>query len=140
MNVKGVSTIVGLASESIGKRIARCYPYSTYWQPLWAKEKATWSQPHSENERQQRVINFGCCILYNPRAVLQLVPLIGVLGSLIVNMINIDVATPKNDCQQNVNNFGCCIWHNPRAKLRLLCIIIVLAACIGNVVNVVFTA
>jgi len=74
-----------------------------YWQPLWAKEKATWSQPHSENERQHSVIDYGCCILYNPTAVLRLVPATGVLGSFIVNDVNINVVTPKNQCQQSVN-------------------------------------
>jgi len=74
-----------------------------YWQPLWATEKATRSQPHSENKRQQRVIDFGCWILYNPMAVLWLVSIMGVLGSFIVNMVNISVATPTNECQQSVN-------------------------------------
>jgi hypothetical protein len=74
-----------------------------YWQPVWAKEKATWSQPYSENECQQRVVDYGYCILCNPRDVLQLVHIIGVLGSFVVNMLNIDVATPENECQQTVN-------------------------------------
>jgi hypothetical protein len=86
-----------------------------YWQPLWAPENGTWSQPQSENERQQRVIDFGSCILHNPRAVLRLVPIIGVLGSCIVNMVNIDVVTPKNACQQCINRA-----QTERQQLRVL--------------------
>jgi len=74
-----------------------------YWQPLWAKDIATWSQPHSENEHQQRVIDFGWSILYNPRAVLRFVLIIGVLGSYIVNRVNNDVVTLKTECQQSLN-------------------------------------
>jgi hypothetical protein len=69
-----------------------------------AKEKAKRSQPHSQSEHHQRVIDFWWCILYIPRAVLWLVPTIGELGSFIVNMVNIDVATPKNECEQSVNS------------------------------------
>jgi hypothetical protein len=68
-----------------------------------AKTKTTWSQLHSENVCEQRVIDFGCYIVYNPRPVLWLVLIFGVLGTLIVNMIDIDVATPKYECQQRVN-------------------------------------
>jgi len=50
---------------------------------------------HSENKRQQRVIDVGCSILYNPMAVLRLASMIGVLGSCIVNMVNIGLATPR---------------------------------------------
>jgi len=54
-----------------------------------------------ENERQQSVNHFRCCILYKPRAVLWLLPTMEVLDSFIGNMVNVDVATPKNECQQS---------------------------------------
>ena len=88
--------------------------------------------------RESLILGVASCSIQGV-CVLWLVPIIGVLGSFIVNMVTIDVATPKNECQQSVNNFGCGIWYNPRAKLWLLCIIEVLAACIGNVDNVVVT-
>ena len=69
----------------------------------------------------------GVPSLYNPRAVLQIVPIIGVLCALIVDVVNIDVVRPKYECQQSVKSFRCCIWYDPRAKLRLLSIIEVLA-------------
>jgi len=74
-----------------------------YWQPLWAKEKATWSQPQSENERQQSVNDFVCCILCHPRAVLRLVSIIEVLVAFIGKIVNEDVASPDNEHQQSVN-------------------------------------
>jgi hypothetical protein len=73
-----------------------------YWQPLWAKDKATWSQPQSENERQQSVKDFVCCILYHRQAVVQHLSIISVLVAFICNMVNIDVTSPDNECQQSV--------------------------------------
>jgi len=70
-----------------------------YWQPLWEKEKATWSQPHSETERQQSVNDFGCCILYNRRAVVRLVSIIEGFTAFKGNMVNVDVALPGNEHQ-----------------------------------------
>ena len=54
-------------------------------------------------ERQQSGNDFGCSILYNPRAILWLLPIIEVLATFIGNMVNVVVATPKNECQQSVN-------------------------------------
>jgi len=68
------------------------------------KATATWSQLHSENERQQSVNGFGCCILYNPRAVLRHLPIIEVLAAFILgNIMNVDVNAPENERQQSVN-------------------------------------
>jgi len=74
-----------------------------YRLPLCSKEKSTWSQPHCENERQHSVNDFRCCILYNPRAMLQLLPIIKVLAAFIGNNVNVDVASPENQRQQSVN-------------------------------------
>jgi len=74
-----------------------------YWQPVWAKEKATWSQPQSENERQQSVNDFGCYILYNPMAVLRLLSIIKVLAAFICNTVNVNIATAENQHQPSVN-------------------------------------
>jgi hypothetical protein len=68
-----------------------------------AKEKATWSHPQSENERQQSINNFGCSILYNSRAVLQHLPVIEVLGAFIGNLMFVDTATPQNERLQSIN-------------------------------------
>jgi len=74
-----------------------------YRQPLCSKGSATWSQPHCENERQQSVNDFGCCILYNPRAMLRLIPIMKVLAAFIGNTVYVDVASPENERQQSVN-------------------------------------
>jgi hypothetical protein len=87
--------------------------------------------------------------LYNPRAVLWLLPVIEVLASFVATMVNVDVATPKNahqqsvnrtptEYQQSVNDFACCILYNSRAMHWLLHII-KLARSNGNSVNVVFS-
>jgi len=74
-----------------------------YWQHLWAKEKATWSQPQSENEHQQSVNDFVRCILCHPRAVVRLLSIIEVLAAFIGNMVNDHIATPDNQHQLSVN-------------------------------------
>jgi len=121
-----------------------------YWQPLWAKEKATWSQPQSENDRQQSVNNFVCCILYNSMAVLRHLTIIEVLAPFIGHIVCVDTATEQNErqqsvnrasterqhsiitasteCQQSVNDFGRCILNNPSTLLRHIPRINVLAA------------
>jgi hypothetical protein len=63
----------------------------------------TWSHPQSENERQQSVKNFGCCILYNPWAVIRHLGIIEVLAAIIGNIVCVDTATPQNERQQSVN-------------------------------------
>jgi len=79
------------------------YPESSYWQPLLAKDKATWSQPQCENERQQSVNNFVCCILCHPRAVVRLLSIIEVSATFLGNMVIVDVPSPDNERQQCVN-------------------------------------
>ena len=54
-------------------------------------------------ECQQSVNNFGCCILYNPRAVLLHLPIIEVLPAFIGNIVCIDTATPQTERQYSVN-------------------------------------
>jgi len=109
-----------------------------------------WSQHLSENEHQQIIIDFLCCILYNPRAVLRHLSIIEVLAANIGNIMFVDTITPQNErqqsintasterqqsintvsteCQQSVNAFGCCIMYIARALLRNMSIIQVLAA------------
>jgi len=56
-----------------------------------------------KNEHQQSVNDFGYCVLYNPRAMLLLLPIIEVVATFMGNMVNVDVTTPKNERQQSVN-------------------------------------
>jgi hypothetical protein len=67
-----------------------------YWQAIWANEKPTWLQPNSENERQQSVSDFACCILYNPWAVRWHVSIMKVLAYVIGIMVNSNVAPLTN--------------------------------------------
>jgi len=121
---------------------------------LWANKKATWSQPLAENERQQSVNDFVCCILYHAGAPLRHLSIIEVLAAFIGNIVNVDVASPDNqhqqsvnrpsrerqqtinrastEHQQSINNLGYCILYNPRAVLEHLPIINVLAAFLGK--------
>jgi len=104
----------------------------------------------SENERQQSVNEFVCCILYNPRAVLLHLSKIEVLAVFIGNIVIVDTITPQNarqqsvntasterhqsinpvstECQQSVIAFGCCIMYIPRALLQHMSMMNVLAA------------
>jgi hypothetical protein len=93
-SVNRMSTIFGVASYIIQGLCYGIYPESAYWQLLWAKEIATWSQPQSENQHQQSVNNLVCCILYNRRAVLWHLPIIEVLATFICNMVCVNAATP----------------------------------------------
>jgi len=61
-SINRASTILGVASSLIRGLCYGIYPWSTFWQFLCSKETATWSQPDSENERQQSINEFGCCI------------------------------------------------------------------------------
>jgi len=121
-----------------------------YWQPFCANVIVTWSQHLFENERQQSVNDFVCCILYNPRAVLRHLSIIDVFAAFIDIIVFVDTVTPQNErqpsvnttsterqqsintvsteCQQSVNAFGCCIMYIPRALLRHMFIINILAA------------
>jgi hypothetical protein len=67
-----------------------------------AKEKATWSQPQSENERQQSVKDFMRCIFYHPGAALQHLSIIELLATCIDIIINVDFDAPDNERQQSV--------------------------------------
>jgi len=58
---------------------------------------------HHAKERQQTVNDFRCCIMYDPRAMLRLEPIIEVLVALIRNIVNDNVASPENERQQSVN-------------------------------------
>jgi hypothetical protein len=55
-----------------------------------------------KNKRQQRISNFGCCILYDPRAMLRLLPIMELLASFLGNIVNVNVTTRKNKHQQSV--------------------------------------
>jgi len=130
-----------------------CYgidPYSTYWQSFCANAIMTRLQHLSPNERQQSVNDFVCCILYNPRAVLQHLSIIEVLAAFIGIIVIVNTITPRNErqpsvnaasterqrsmntesteCQPSVNAFGCCIMYIPRVLLRHMSIINVLPA------------
>jgi len=70
---------------------------------LWAKEKGTWSQPQSENERHQSVDDVVHCILSQLRAALWHLSIMEVLAAIIHKIINFDVASPDNEHQQSIN-------------------------------------
>jgi len=63
----------------------------------------TWSQPQSENERQQSVNDFVSCILYNSIAVLRHLTIIDILAAFIGNIVCVNTATRQNERQQSVN-------------------------------------
>jgi len=149
-SVNRVSTLLGVASCIIQGLCYGIDPYSTYCQPFCANEIVTRLQHLSENERQQRVNDFGCCILSNPRAVLQHLSIIEGWAACIGNIVIVDTVTPRNErqpsvntasterqqsmntesteCQQTVNAFGCCTMYIPRALLGHMSIINVVAA------------
>jgi hypothetical protein len=121
-----------------------------YWQPLWANTIALWSQPQSENERQQSVNDFVCCILYNSMAVVWHLTIIEALATFIGNIVYVDTATWQDErhqsvnrvstvrqhsinkassqCQQSVNDFGRCILNHHSTLLLYIPRINVLAA------------
>jgi hypothetical protein len=70
---------------------------------MCAKEKATWSLPQSETERQQSVKDFVCCILYHPVAALRHLSIIEVLAAFLGNIVHVNIASPVNEHQQSVN-------------------------------------
>ena len=47
--------------------------------------------------------HFQVCVLYDPRAMLRLLPIIDVLASCIGNMVNVNDATPTTKRQQSIN-------------------------------------
>ena len=55
----------------------------------------TWWQQLFENERQQNVNDFVCCILYNPMAVLWHLAIIEVLAAFIGNIVCVNATTPQ---------------------------------------------
>jgi len=57
----------------------------------------------ASTERQLSVNESGCCIMYDPRAMLRHLPIIEVLAACIGNIVNVDVAAPENERQQSVN-------------------------------------
>jgi len=61
MSVNGASTIFGLVSKVIEYSIGHCHAKQTWSQSLEAKQIATRSLSHSENERQLPVNNFWSC-------------------------------------------------------------------------------
>jgi len=63
----------------------------------------TWSQHLFENERQLSVNDFVCCIIYNPRAVIQHLSIIAVLAAFIGNIVLVDTVTPRNEHQQSID-------------------------------------
>jgi len=65
MSVKGASMIFSFASWLIYVPIGCIHPFIKYWQPLLAKTTAQCSLPHPENEHQQSVNSFSCCIFGN---------------------------------------------------------------------------
>jgi len=65
ISVNAASTTFSFSSQVIYLPIGCRHPFIKYWQPLLAKTTATCSLPHPENERQQSINSFSCCILGN---------------------------------------------------------------------------
>jgi len=65
MSVNGASTIFSVPSWVMYVPIGCRHPFIKYWQPLLAETTKTCSLPHPENERQQSVNSFSCCIFGN---------------------------------------------------------------------------
>jgi len=57
----------------------------------------------ASTERQHRINHFGCCIIYNPRAVPLHLPIIKVLAAFRGNMVSVNFTTPDHERQQSVN-------------------------------------
>jgi hypothetical protein len=102
-SVNRASTISGIASCMLQGLCCGIYLLSIYLPPLWAKEKATWSKPQSENDRQQSVNDFRCYTLCHPVAVVRLLSIIEVLAAFIGNIVCEYIATPDNQHQLSVN-------------------------------------
>jgi hypothetical protein len=54
-------------------------------------------------EHQQSINDFHYCICDNPRPMLVHLPILEVLPTIVGNMLNVDIATPKNDHQLSTN-------------------------------------
>jgi hypothetical protein len=93
-SVNRVSTFLGVAPCILQGLCYGIDPYSTYWPRFFSKVIMTWLQHLSENQHQQSVNDFVCCILYNPRAVLQHLSIIQVFASFIGNIVLVDTVTP----------------------------------------------
>jgi len=78
------------------RSIGRLYMYYPSYQCRYTSKWVS-------TEHQQSVNDFGCGILYNPWAMLRLLPIINILAAVGGNMVNVAVATPKNERQQSVN-------------------------------------
>jgi hypothetical protein len=103
-SVNRVSRILGITSCIIQGLWYGRYPQSVYWRLFWAKVNATWSQPHCENERQQRMNDFVCYSMYNPRDVIGYSTIIKVSAAIIGNIMSVDTVTPQNERQLSVNS------------------------------------
>jgi len=64
-SINTVSTIFSFASSVIYVPIGCRHPFTRYWQPLLAKTTAACSLLHPENELQQSINSFSCCIFGN---------------------------------------------------------------------------
>ena len=65
MSVNGAWTIFRFDSWSFYFPIGCRHPFIKCWQHLLAETTATFSLPHPENERQQSVKSFSCCMFGN---------------------------------------------------------------------------
>jgi hypothetical protein len=76
------------------------------------KNKSQQSVNRASTEREQRVSDVGCSIMYNTRAVGLHLFTIEVLAAFVVNMVSVVVSTPKmsvnlalTENQQSINYF-----------------------------------
>jgi hypothetical protein len=65
-----------------------------YWQLLLVKETATWSSPHSGNERQHSVNDLWLCKYGNYTVLWSLLGIINVLAAFIGNRDSTTVIAP----------------------------------------------
>jgi len=69
----------------------------------WASPEHQQSIDTASTECQQSVNDSGCCILYNPKAVVRHLSMIEVLATWLWIMVRVDIATPNNKCHQSHN-------------------------------------
>jgi len=85
VSVNGVSMIYGLVSKLIGKRVACCYSYHTYWLPCQAKYQATQIQPNAEHQSLWSDNDFWFCMYVNCKAICSQLCITKVLAAFIAD-------------------------------------------------------
>jgi hypothetical protein len=90
-------------------------------------------------EHQQSINDFGCCIVYNPRAVLLCLHGIKEFAAFRGNIVSVNIATTENEREQSIHRASTehqqssvLYLLNPKAILRHIPIINVMPSVIRN--------